>query len=109
MRVGTALGALALAVSLLLTGGCDVRTPRPKAEAATAIISLPAPKNDAAGAPPEKVHRARAPVSRELVPMTLTEAERRERNARVFALFLTLLPAFHGEASTATSLGRGRR
>jgi hypothetical protein len=66
-------------------------------------------KEEASGTPAGKVLLPRPAVSRELVPLPLTDAERQERNARVFALLLRLLPAFHGEASTATSLGRGRR
>jgi hypothetical protein len=72
-------------------------------------ISRIAPKDEASETPVGKVLLPRPPVSRELVPLPLTDAERQERNARVFALLLRLLPAFHGEASTATSLGRGRR
>ena len=107
MRVGKTLAAMAIAISLSLAGGCDLRSPRPKAEARMVVAPHPAPDIPNAAPSAEKSRVARTPVSRELVPPTLTEAERRERNIRVFALFLTLLPANRGEAFTA-NLGRGR-
>ena len=104
--MGKTLAALAIAISLSLAGGCDVRSPRPKAKAGT-VVAAPAPGSPTAATPAEKPRVSRTPVSLERVPLPLTEAERRERNTRVFALILTLLPANRGEALTA-NLGRGR-